>query len=234
MKVILVRPQLSNNIGAVARAMLNFGCEELRLVNPREASNWLDENAIAMAAGAASLLHKTQIYNNLVEATADLNLLLALTVRSRDINKQVINVNELNTYLKPKMQQNIGLIFGPENSGLSNEDLVFAHNIIHIPTNPNFSSLNIAQAVAITLHEIFGNKTKIKTNIKNLPNANMLEVNGFFDHLEKALDVTGFLSVAEKKASMLRNIKNIFMRTENLSSQEISTLRGIITALASK
>ncbi len=209
---------------------MNFGCGELRLVEPR--LNWHDDNAIAIAAGAEGILQKAQIYNSLKQATADLNLSLALTARSRYINKQAIDVKDLQ--IDESVKQNIGLIFGPENSGLSNEDLVFAHKAVHIATNPNFSSLNIAHAVAITLHEISNSLTTIKSNTKASPVATLEEINHFLNQLESNLEKTDFLRVAEKKASMLRNIKNIFMRIENLSSQEISTLRGIITALASK
>ncbi len=231
-KIILVRPQLSSNIGSVARVMMNFDCEDLRLVEPK--ANWLDENALAISAGGKAILDNAKIYNSLHEAAADLNLSLALTARSRYINKPALNVDKLNLYLNQNTGASVGLIFGPENSGLSNEDLVYAQKTIHIPTSPIYSSLNLSHAVAITLHEALKKETLSKPNVKTSPPATLDEVYHLLIDLENNLGKTDFLRVSEKKANMLRNIKNIFMRIENLSSQEVSTLRGIISALASK
>ena len=231
-KIILVRPQLGANIGSIARVMLNFNCTELRLVNPRK--NWLDEQTIAISAGAENIIHNAITYDSLAKASADLSLSLALSARTRQLNKGSLDSSELNSYVTKNNQHNIGLIFGPENSGLSNEDLIYAHKIIHISTNPLFASLNISHAVAVILHEICKNAPEAKNNNKASPNASIKEIDYFFSHLENELEKTDFLRVAEKKATMLRNIKSIFMRIENLSTKEISTLRGIISALASK
>jgi tRNA/rRNA methyltransferase len=231
-KVILVRPQLGANIGSIARVMLNFNFNELRLVNPRE--DWLNEQTVAIAAGAEDILYNAVTYNSLAEALEDVDLVLSLTARNRKINKESLESSSLSKYIEKNNQHNIGIIFGPENSGLSNEDLVYTHKIVHIPTNPHFASLNISHAVAIILHEIYKRASEIKTNNKNSPNATIKEIENFFSHLESELDKTDFLRVAEKKDTMLINIKSIFMRIKNLSTKEISTLRGIITALASK
>jgi tRNA/rRNA methyltransferase len=230
--IILVRPQLGMNIGSIARVMLNFNYTELRLVNPRK--GWLDENTIAIAAGAEDIIHNAKIYTSLAEASSDLHLTLALTARSRDLNKESLESSNLSNELKQNTENNVGLIFGPENSGLSNEDLIYAHKIVYIPTNPLFASLNISHAVAIILHEICKNSPKVKFNHKISPDATIKEIEHFFLHLETELEKTDFLRVEEKKSTMMRNIKNIFMRIEKLSTKEISTLRGIISALASK
>lgn len=231
-KIILVRPQLGANIGSIARVMMNFNFNELRLVNPRE--DWLNEQTVAIAAGAEDILYNSVTYNSLVEALEDVDLVLSLTARSRNINKESIESSSLSKYIEQNNQHKIAIIFGPENSGLSNEDLIYTHKIVHIPTNQLFPSLNISHAVAVILHEINKNDSVIKNNNKSSQNATIKEVNNFFSHLENELEKTDFLRIAEKKSTMLINIKNIFMRIENLSTKEVSTLRGIINALASK
>ena len=229
MKIILVRPQLGSNIGAIARVMKNFSCEELCLVNPR--SNWLDDNAVALAAGAEDLLKTARVYTSIAEAAEDLTALYALTARTRYLNKPLLDAKDFKKEIINT--NNIGLMLGPENSGLSNEDLTLAQKIIYIPTNPAFSSLNISQAAAIILHEAYQHTSlPLKANRKYSTNATINEIDGFLNHLELQLNKTDFLRIEAKKADMLRNIKNIFTRIDNLSSQEISTLRGIITALA--
>ena len=230
--VILVRPQLGSNIGAVARAMYNFSCTDLRLVNPRD--NWHDENADAIATGASYLLDKAKVYSSLNDATADLHSLFALTVRSRYINKPLLDIKNIDSIVDSGGDSKIGLVFGPENSGLSNEDIVLAHKLISISTNPEFSSLNLAQAVAVTLHQLCTNTIETSISSKSSSKATRMELIHFFSHLEQAIEKTKFIQVDNKKANMLRNIKNIFTRIENLTSQEINTLRGVITALSGK
>lgn len=228
--IILVRPQLSSNIGSIARAMLNFGCTDLRLISPKD--NWHDDKAIALATDAAFLLDQAKIFTNLVDAVAELNILFALTARTRFINKPLENIKNISNCSINDTNEKIGLIFGPENSGLSNEDLVLADKLFQIPTNKEFSSLNLAQAVAITLFQLFDEDINYKENPKASTKATKLELNNFFIHLQSSLEPTHFFQEENKKANMLRNIKNIFSRIDNLTHQEINTLRGIITELS--
>ncbi len=230
--IILVRPQLSNNIGAVARIMHNFSCSDLRLVNPR--AGWHDENSNAIATGAAHLLDKATVHASLNDAVADLNLLFALTARTRYINKPLLDVKNITHALVNCENDKVGLIFGPENSGLSNEDIVMAHKLFNISTNPECSSLNLSHAVAVTLHQLYNRVISPASNSKISSKATRIELINFLDQFEHAIEQTNFIQVDNKKASMLRNIKNIFTRIEDLTSQEISTLRGIITALSNK
>lgn len=231
--VILARPQLSNNIGSVARSMLNFSCHNLRLISPKK--DWNSDGAQAIAAGATSILDKAQIFSSVTEATADLDLLFALTTRNRFINKSFINLKEINSFIDDKKKhRKIGLLFGPENSGLSNEDIVLAHKLFFIPTNHEFSSLNLSHAVTATLYQLFDNITPIIPNLQSSLVAKRIELDHFFNHLQKELEQTNFFQVDNKKASMIRNIKNIFSRIDCLTSQEIRTLRGIITSLSNK
>lgn len=231
--IILARPQLSNNIGSVARSMLNFSCHNLRLISPKE--DWNNDSAQAIAAGATTILDKAQIFSSVTEAATDLDLLFALTTRNRFINKPFINLKEINSFIDSKEKSGkIGLLFGPENSGLSNEDLVLTHKLFFIPTNHEFSSLNLSHAVTTTLYQLFNNILPISSSSQSSLVAKRIELDHFFNHLQKELEQTNFFQVDNKKASMLRNIKNIFSRIDCLTSQEIRTLRGIITSLSNK
>jgi len=230
--IILVRPQLSSNIGSIARVMLNFSCTDLRLVSPKE--QWHDDKAIAIATHASDLLNQAKIYTNLEEATGDLNILFALSARTRFMNKPHLNIKEINEVLNIHSNKKIGLVFGPENSGLSNEDLALTDRIFQIPSNKDFSSLNLAQAVAITLYQLYNEKIKYLSDSKHSETASKEELYHFFEHLEKSLEKTHFFQESNKKLNMMINIRNIFSRIENLSSQEVRTLRGIITELSKR
>lgn len=230
LKIILCRPQLSKNIGSVARVMLNFGFEHLALISPKE--NWLDDQAIAIAAGAEKLLKQAKVYKNLSEALVDVHEVYAFSARSRHLNKENMELKEVPASIEGN--KNAALLFGPESSGLSNEDLILANKIVQIPTNPDFSSLNLAQSVAISLYEIAKSKFNNTEPVKDSEIASIYEINLFLEQLERELLDSSFLRVVEKRSDMLKNIKNIFMRINNLSSQEVRTLRGIVTALASK
>lgn len=221
---------MSSNIGSVARVMHNFSQTDLRLVAP--AQEWLNDKAIATATHASFLLNEAKIYNTVEEAVADLDTLFALTARTRFINKPMHNVNQITA--KIDTDSKLGIIFGPENSGLSNDDLVLVDKLFNIPTNPKFSSLNLAQAVAVTLYAASTGEYKNTTSIKSSPKASKEELASFFEHLHQALKPTHFFQEKNKEATMLRNIKNIFSRIENLSTQEVNTLRGIITELSKK
>ena len=231
-KIILVEPQLSENIGTAARAMLNFGLESLYLVAPKQ--NHLSLKAIRASAGAKSVLENAKIYNNVEEAISNTSYAFACTVRKRDMVKPYCGPLELsNIFNTLKRKTNIAIMFGREKSGLTNEQVSFADMILQIPTNPKFSSLNLAQAVAIIASEI--NRIDSKYDESNYYTSNSVlaekaEILGFLNHLERALDVSGFLRPEEKKETMTINIRNIFTRSK-LNKQDVKTLRGIITSL---
>ena len=228
---ILIRPQLPENIGSVARAIKNFNISNLRLVNPR--CKWLNEKAVATSVGARDILSKTKIYNSIEESIADLDLIFASTARIRKVNKKIIPIIELKEKIKIKVRKKIGIVFGPEASGLSNDELNCADYLVKIPTNKNFSSLNLSHSAIIfgySLFQLFSNKKIIYKSSYKSAIASKSEVNKFLNFIIKGLDKKGFLQPSHKRKSMIRNINNIFHRL-NLSEQEIHILLGIFTTL---
>ena len=226
---ILVRPQLGENIGATARALKNFNLSKLRIVNPR--SGWPDQKAIATSVGAKNILQSSKIYKSLDKSIGDLDKIFAATSRIRKVNKKIISIFDLNKKIKNK--QKIGIIFGPESSGLSNNELNCADYLVKIPTNKKFSSLNLSHSVILfcfQLFTLFSKKKFIyKSNYKSLK-ASKAEVSKFLKFMIQSLDKRGFLQPNHKRKSMIRNIENIFYRT-NLSDQEIRILLGIFSTL---
>mgnify|MGYP001160270430 FL=1 len=234
--IILVEPQLGENIGSSCRAMLNFGISDLRLVNPRD--GWPNIKANAMAAGALDDKNfNVNVYKNIKEATYDISYLLATTARIRDMNKPVYNSKKgINKLI---ISQNKGLksaiIFGGEKSGLNNEDLVKADALINIDNNKNFSSINLSMSVLLICYEWFTNITKLN-NLNSIPiknenvMANKNELNYFIDRLVSVLDNTNFFNPNEKRKVMINNIEAIFTRN-NLTLQELNTLHGIISSI---
>ena len=226
---ILVRPQIGENIGSVARAIKNFNITKLRIVNPR--CIWPNERAAATSVGAKDILNKTKIYNSIEESIADLDLVFASTSRIRKINKKIIPILNLNKNLKKNKK--IGILFGPEASGLSNDELNSADYLVKIPTNKNFSSLNLSHSAIIFSFQIFQNFTKKNFNYNSSYKSSLatkFEVNKFLNFIIKGLDKKGFLQPNDKRKSMIRNISNIFYRL-NLSEQEIRILLGIFSTL---
>lgn len=231
-KIILVEPQLSENIGTTARAMLNFGLDNLYIISPKQ--NHLSLKSLKASAGADKILNKAKIFNNLEDALAEISYVFACTVRKRDMIKPSCGPEDLvNTINSLNNKSNIGILFGREKSGLTNEHISYSDTIIQIPTNSKFSSLNLAQAVVIIASEInrsIENYSRNEMFASDSIPAKKGEIIGFFNHLERALDVSGFLRPEEKKSTMMINIRNIFSRTQ-LTNQDVQTLRGIITAL---
>ena len=231
--IILVEPQLGENIGTTARAMLNFGFENLILVNPRD--DWPNDYAIKAAAGAIKVIDRAKIFKNLEEALSDFNFAFSTTIRPRDMVKPVNGLEKMakKTIKKLEMHQKIAFIFGREKSGLTNHQISLTDEIIEIPTNKDFSSLNLAQAVILIVSELNRMEVSYFKEEMVIPDsfpANKKDLISFFNHLERALDESGFLKPKEKKPTMMMNIRNIFNRS-NLTDQEVKTLRGIITAL---
>ena len=226
---ILVRPQMGENIGSVARAIKNFSIKYLRIVNPR--CNWPNQKALATSVGAKDVLKSTKIYNKIEKSIGDLDIVFASTSRIRKINKKIISVIDIKK--KIKKNQKIGIIFGPEASGLSNDEISYADYLVKIPTNEQFSSLNLSHSTIIFCYEIFKFFSK-KKNIFNSSYksslANKSDINKFLNFIIKNLDKKGFLQPEHKRSSMIRNINNIFHRI-NLSDQEIRILLGIFSTL---
>jgi len=226
---ILVRPQLGENIGATARAIKNFNFSKLRIVNPR--SSWPNPKAISTSVGAKNILQTSKIYNSLDKSVGDLDKIFATTSRIRKVNKKVISIFDLNKKIKNK--QKIGIIFGPENSGLSNDELNCADYLVKIPTNKKFSSLNLSHSVILLCFQLFvffSKKNFVYASNYKSQKANKSEVSKFLKFIVQLLDKCGFLQPNHKRRSMIRNIENIFYRTD-LSDQEIRILLGIFSTL---
>ena len=226
---ILVRPQMGENIGSVARAIKNFNIKYLRIVNPR--CNWPNQKALATSVGAKNILKSVKIYNSVEKSIGDLDLIFASSSRKRKVNKKIISVSNLKT--KIKKGKKIGILFGPEASGLSNDEISCANYLVKIPSNKKFSSLNLSHSAIIfcfhLFHHFSGKKAKYKTGYKSLI-AKKSEVNKFLNFIITGLDKKGFLQPDHKRSSMIRNINNIFHRI-NLSDQEIRILLGIFSTL---
>ena len=226
---ILVRPQMGENIGSVARAIKNFNIKHLRIVNPR--CNWSNHKALATSVGARDILKSTKIYNSIEKSVGDLDVIFASSSRIRKINKKIISILDLKK--KVKSRGKIGILFGPEASGLSNDELSYADYLVKIPTNKKFSSLNLSHSAIIFCHEIFQFFTNKKIVYKSSYKSSIAkksEVNKFLNFIINRLDKKGFLQPNHKRKSMIRNINNIFHRL-NLSEQEIRILLGIFSTL---
>jgi tRNA/rRNA methyltransferase len=230
---ILVRPQLGENIGAAARSLKNFNFENLRLVSPRD--SWPNKSATYTAVDAKDIVHKAKVFSNTDQSVSDLDYVFATTSRSRSVNKKIVDLSKAVKIIKKLSLSNkkTGIFFGPEASGLSNDDLINANFLVNIPTSNKFKSLNLSHAVTIFAFELFISQKKFEPVVKNLyrsEDAKKNEVNAFLDFMISHLDKVGFLKPAEKKQQMIRSVKNIFHRS-SLSTQEIRTLSGVISSL---
>ena len=226
---ILARPQMGENIGFVARAIKNFNIKHLRIVNPK--CNWPNSKALATSVGAKDILKSSKIYNSVEKSVGDLDLVFASTSRIRKVNKKIISVLDLKKKISKKIK--IGILFGPEASGLSNDEISYADYLVKIPTNKKFSSLNLSHCAIIFCFQLF--QYFYKKNITYKSNygsslAKKSEVNKFLSYIIDRLDKKGFLQPDHKRKSMIRNINNIFHRL-NLSEQEIRILLGIFSSL---
>jgi len=227
--IILVNPQMGENIGFTARSMGNFGFNELRIVNPRD--GWPNKAAEATAVKSVNIVKDAKIFDSFNAAVEDLEFLYATSARSRDFNKEYVNSKEIkNDIKKHNVKLNkIGILFGAEKSGLDNEMISYANKIVYIPTDPNSKSINIAISSALLCYEL-SDLGSAKTN-KHQDLATQKDLGNFFSHLERMLDETNFYKIPEKRDKMLHNIRNIFKRIHNLTSNEVSTLIGIIKDL---
>jgi tRNA/rRNA methyltransferase len=232
--VILVGTQLGENIGAAARAMLNFGLSEMRLVAPRD--GWPNEDATAMAAGAAPVLETIQVYDTTAEAVADLRYVMAATARRRELEIPVCSTQDAGVVFRGWQAQGhrSGILFGPEKAGLTNDDVVLADKIVTYPINPAFQSLNLAQAVGVFAYIWASSEgtelPEIFTQDENPP-AKRDDLIRMFEHFEDELQASGFFYPPQKKALMVRNIRAPFIRAK-MTEQEVRTMRGMIKTLA--
>ena len=226
---ILCRPQLGENIGSSARALKNFSIPNLRIVNPR--CSWPNQKAKVTSVGAINILKSAKIFTSVEKSVGDLDIVFASTSRPRKVNKKIISITEFTK--KIKKNKKIGIIFGPEASGLSNNEINCADYLVTIPTNKEFSSLNLSHSLILFCFQIFHHFSKKKFNFISGYKSNTAtksEVNKFLSFIIKGLDKKGFLQPVHKRQSMIRNINNIFHRL-NLSEQEIRILLGIFTTL---
>lgn len=229
--IILVEPQLGENIGMVARAMLNCGLTDLRLVRPRAA--WPNEKAIAAAAGADAVLAAATLYETTAAAIADRARVYATTARERHMTKRLITPRAAAGEMR-RFGAGCGVLFGKEARGLDNDDVALADAILSIPLNPGFSSLNLAMAVLIVGYEWWQAGVDVAADALQMPPetrpATKAELLGLFEHLEAELDACGFLRLQHQRPTMVRNLRNMLGRA-NLTEQEVRTLRGIIACL---
>ena len=231
--VILVEPQLGENIGAAARAMGNFGLKRLRLVQPRQA--WPNEKAKVMAAGADAILQSVELFDTVEAAIADCSMVLAATARAHDQAKPVVGASEAARLMAEHVAggEQAAILFGRERNGLENDEIALADHIITLPVNPAFASLNLAQAVVIIGYEYFKHASGGALPFampERSPRAGKQQLAAFFATLERELEKVEFFRPPEKRATMVINLRNIFNRM-NPTQQDIRTLHGVVTAL---
>jgi tRNA/rRNA methyltransferase len=231
--IILVNPQLGENIGSVARIMKNFAVNDLRIISPRD--GWPNDRANILAAGGQDIIDNAVIYNNLVDAIKDLSHLYACSARVRNMNKETYDLKDHIADLKENpdiINSKLGVMFGSERSGLNNEDINYAKKIINISGNPEYNILNLAQSVALICYEYFGLKNLAnKSKSKFLSEAaNLEEVNFFIRSLQNILEKKGEFKDEGRQNKMYQNLNNIFIRN-NLTQQEVRTLLGVIKIL---
>jgi tRNA/rRNA methyltransferase len=232
--IILVRPQLGENIGMAARAMLNCGLSSLRLVKPRD--GWPNAKAQRAASGADVVLDKAKVFESLADAVADLEHVIATTARNRELAQRILTprraVREMRGWIAAR--QKVGILFGPERTGLENDDMVLADTAISIPLNPQFSSLNVAQAVLLVAYEWLasGDGTPAeRMSAHSARPATKDELQNLFGHLERALDESGFLRHKAMRPAMVNNLRALLQRAA-MTEQEVRSFHGVIKYLA--
>jgi tRNA/rRNA methyltransferase len=243
--VILMEPQLADNIGMVARACANFGMDNLRLVSPRD--GWPNEKARIAASGANYIIDDAQVFSGLEDSIADLNWIVATTARQRDLRKPVMTPEQAIAEMRLRIGrgERCGILFGRERNGLETGEVANADALVMIPVNSRFASLNLAQAVLLMGYEwmrgdpgrSLGRVTTFEkplaegVNMGHDRTATKEELLGFFDHLERELGAQGFFNPAHRRSTVMQNIRTLFSRM-GATEQEVRTLRGIVATLA--
>ncbi|AEI37004.1 MAG: RNA methyltransferase [Zymomonas mobilis subsp. pomaceae] len=228
--IILVRPQLGENIGKAARAMLNFGLNDLRLVVPRD--GWPNPAAGPAASGADSVLEKARVFSTVAEAVADCPHVYATTVRKRGVTKPVMTP-EVAAQTIHKQRGKVGILFGPERAGLETDDVALARTIITVPVNPDFSSLNLAQAVILVAYEWSkGCRSMLAqpTVVEMESPAPQEALEGMINHLETMLDRNGYFFPTDRVPTIKRTLRTLLTKPA-WNTMEIRTLRGILSTL---
>jgi tRNA/rRNA methyltransferase len=226
--IVLVRPQLGQNIGKAARAMLNFGLTEMRLVNPRD--GWPNPEAGPAASGADIVLEEAKVFDTVQAAIADCNLVFASTVRRRDLVMPVVGPDGMAEQIAASEGRS-AILFGPERSGLETEDVALANAIVTVPINPDFGSLNLAQAVILLAYEWSRRASLAQPTAKETePQAPHSELEGLIQHLNRELEAKGYFHPPSRTQATKNTLRTIFTRT-GWSSREIKAVRGIIRAL---
>lgn len=239
--IVLVGPQLGENIGTTARAMLNCGLADLRIVEPRD--GWPNPKAVAAASGADLVIERARVFPGIPEAIADCQHVYAATARPRELVKAVLTPRAAAAEIRAAQAkgERIGILFGPERWGLTTDQVSFAGQIIEVPLNPAFASLNLAQAVLLVAYE--WHMAADSTPAKIVPTleehggptelATQDDILKLFDHLERELDESGYLFPPDKRPAMVRNLRSIFLRA-NLTEPEVRSLRGVVKALVQR
>ncbi len=232
--VVLVEPQLGQNIGAAARVMGNFGLSRLRLISPRD--GWPNSEAGRVASGADRIIAEARVFGALDAAIADCSFVVATTARAHDQAKPVLSPEQAAEEIAPLVAagENVAIVFGRERYGLENDEVARADRIVTFPVNPAFASLNLAQAVALMAYEWFKRASAGALPFampQKSPPAGKEQVQAFFANLERELDRIEFFRPLDKRATMLVNLRNIFARMQP-TQQDVQTLHGIVLALA--
>jgi len=226
--IVLVHPQLGQNIGKAARAMLNFGLTEMRLVAPRD--GWPNPDAGPSASGADIVLEQAKVFDTVQEAIADCATVFASTVRRRDLVMPVIGPEQMADRIAASPGRT-AILFGAERSGLSTEDVALAHSIVTVPINPEFGSLNLAQAVILLAYEWSRQSQLAQPTAKDVePPAAHGEVDGLIVQLDQALEAKGYFHPPSRTQATKNTIRTIFTKT-GWSSREVKAVRGIVRAL---
>lgn len=229
--IVLVRPQLGENIGKAARAMLNFGLTEMRLVAPRD--GWPNPNAGPAASGADIVLQKAEVFETVAEAVADCGHVYATTVRKRGVTKPVVTPEEAARTIHTAPHRS-AILFGPERSGLETEDVALARTIVTVPINPEFGSLNLAQAVILVAYEWSKGASLSQPTLEELlPPAPQEELEGMIGQLDAMLETSGFFYPPARVPSTKLTLRSLLTKP-GWNSQELRTLRGVLSALDGK
>lgn len=233
---ILVRPQMGENIGAAARAMLNFGIDQMRLVAPRD--GWPNPKAVAMASGASRVLEYAGQFPDLTSAIGDCDYVFATTARGRELVKPVVSPERAMEMAREMAAQGkrVGVLFGPERAGLENEDVAPANAIVTVPVNPEFPSLNLAQCVLLMGYEWRRQTTEVAPDVLHLAGGDLatkIEVDSLAKHFEERLTDAGFFFPPDKAEGMKLNLRNMWARL-NLTRAETQTFHGMLRQIAWK
>jgi tRNA/rRNA methyltransferase len=231
---ILVRPQMGENIGASARGMLNFGLERLRVVAPRD--GWPNPKAVAMASGAGRLLEVAGLFPDVNAAIADCDYVFATTARGRELTKPVMTPERAMDHARALSAagKRVGVLFGPERTGLENADIAPANATVTVPVNPDFPSLNLAQCVLLMGYEWRRQTDTVPPEVMAMAGtdfASAVEVEKLGDHFEDRLDAAGFFFPPDKAPGMKLNLRNMWARL-NLTRADVQTLHGMLRQIA--